>query len=57
MKMKSVKPASPQMETQIESVAAQLALPHIIAEHLKLTPPPRYEWDNDSSEDFDESLV
>jgi len=46
-----------QMETQIESVAAQLALPHIIAEHLKLTAPPRYEWDNDSSEDFDESLV
>lgn len=36
-----------QMETQIEAVAAQLALPHIIAEHLKFTPPPRYDWDKD----------
>ena len=40
-----------QMETQIETVAAQLALPHIIAEHLKLTPPPRYDWDRDIEKD------
>ena len=35
-----------QMENQIEAVAAQLTVPHIIAEHLKFTSPPRYEWDN-----------
>lgn len=34
------------MRQQIANAAAQLALPHIIAEHLKLTPPTRYEWDN-----------
>lgn len=37
-----------QMGGQIETAAAQLALPHIIAEHLKLTPPPRYIWDEES---------
>lgn len=37
-----------QMSGQIGAVAAQLSLPHIIAEHLKLTPPPRYIWDEDS---------
>ena len=36
-----------EMTVQIETVAAQLTLPHIIAEHLKLTLPPRYEWDKD----------
>lgn len=50
-----------EMETQIEAVAAQLALPHIIAEHLKLTPPPRYEWDKEAPDtppkDLNESVV
>ncbi len=38
------------MGEQIKTVAAQIALPHIIAQHLKLTPPPRYEWDKDIEE-------
>lgn len=46
-----------QMENQIETLAAQLALPHIIAEHLKLTVPPRYEWDNDITNAPEESLA
>ena len=47
-----------EMATQIETVAAQLALPHIIADHLKLTPPPRYEWDKDVlSKETKESLA
>ncbi len=33
------------MAAQIQTVAAQISVPHIIAQHLKLTPPPRYEWD------------
>lgn len=45
------------MERQIESAAAQLAVPHIIAEHLKLTPPPRYEWDKDKTNTPEESLA
>jgi hypothetical protein len=35
------------MPDQIRIAAGQLTLPHIIAEHLKLIPPRRYEWDKD----------
>ena len=46
-----------EMENQFDLMAGQLTLPHIIAEHLKLTPPPRYEWDKDRDDTTEETLV
>lgn len=46
-----------QMARQIETVSAQLAVPHIIAEHLKFSAPPRYVWDKDKTNNQEESLA
>ncbi len=46
-----------QMERQIATLSAQLAVPHIIAEHLKFIAPPRYEWDKDKTNSQKESLA
>lgn len=57
MSVKDFTGTAEEMESQFETMAGQLTLPHIIAEHLKLTPPPRYEWDKDKDAPSEERLV